>query len=145
MTAKAKTKTKPRAKAKAAPVSSSPTPNKSTPTLPDAVIIEQLQKSHGNVSHAAAALGLTRTSLSDRIGRTPELKQVCDDARESIVDAAENALYRAVVKGEAWAVCFTLKTQGKARGYVEKQEVDNSGEVTMRVIYGDDGSSAKAN
>jgi hypothetical protein len=38
-------------------------------------------------------------------------------------DNAESALYSAVLGGEAWAVCFYLKTQAKDRGYVERQEM----------------------
>jgi hypothetical protein len=40
-----------------------------------------------------------------------------------MVDNAESALNRSVLSGEAWAVCFTLKTQGKSRGYIERQEI----------------------
>ncbi|MEI8016283.1 MAG: hypothetical protein D4R81_07615 [Nitrospiraceae bacterium] len=39
------------------------------------------------------------------------------------LDEAEAALHKAVMRGEAWAVCFTLKTQGKGRGYTERLEV----------------------
>lgn len=34
-----------------------------------------------------------------------------------MLDHAESSLQKAVLKGEAWAVCFFLKTQGKSRGY----------------------------
>jgi hypothetical protein len=37
-----------------------------------------------------------------------------------MLDNVESALYTAALAGEAWAVCFFLKTQGKARGYVER-------------------------
>jgi hypothetical protein len=40
----------------------------------------------------------------------------------------------AVLAGEAWAVCFYLKTQAKDRGYVERSEVQHSSEVRQRVI-----------
>lgn len=42
-------------------------------------------------------------------------------------DNAESALNRAVINGEAWAVCFTLKTQAKDRGYVERVQQEVSG------------------
>ena len=35
---------------------------------------------------------------------------------------AELSLFKAIQTGEAWAVCFYLKTQGKDRGYVERYE-----------------------
>lgn len=116
---------------KKAQPSASTTPKKSTPTLPDAVIAEQLQKSMGNISHAARSLGMNRSALHDRISRTPELVQVVQDARETIVDAAENALYSAVVSKQGWAVCFTLKTIGQSRGYIEKQQIEHSGRIDV--------------
>jgi len=42
-------------------------------------------------------------------------------------DNAESALNRAVINGEAWAVCFTLKTQGKDRGYIERTQQEITG------------------
>ena len=42
---------------------------------------------------------------------------------------AELALYKAIQDGEGWAVCFYLKTQGKQRGYIERQEIEHSGAI----------------
>ena len=97
----------------------------------------KLRELHGNQSAVARALGVTRQSVSEFVGKHPELRAELADAREGLVDVAESALFRAVVAGEAWAVCFTLKTQGKDRGYVEKTVVDNrhSGAVTQVHVY----------
>ena len=40
-----------------------------------------------------------------------------------MLDVGELSLLRAVQNGEAWAVCFLLKTQGKQRGYIERAEI----------------------
>lgn len=127
-------KPNPKAKKKAAPAAkpakpaakkapTGPTPKKAGPTLPDSAISEALDKAMGNVSHAARSLGLTRTALHDRIKRTPALQIVLNDAREEMIDAAENALYQSIVGNQGWAVCFALKTIGKERGYVERLEL----------------------
>lgn len=89
----------------------------------DKTIAAALVKAMGNVSLAARHLRMERTGISVRISKSLYLQQILHDARESMVDNAESALNRSVLSGEAWAVCFTLKTQGKARGYVERQEV----------------------
>ena len=107
------------------------TPKKSTAPIADQVIIEQLRRASGNVAHTARTLGLDRASLSNRIQRTPALRQVVEDARQAIVDAAENALLAAVVEKQGWAVCFALKTLGKDRGYVETQIVQQAGAVEV--------------
>ena len=44
------------------------------------------------------------------------------EATEQALDIAEESLITAVKAGEAWAVCFLLKTRGKKRGYTERQE-----------------------
>lgn len=91
-------------------------------TLADKPVEDVLRKKRGNVSLAAKALSVSRTALHKYI-RENSLQEIVDDAREEIVDLAEDKLLSAVRKGEAWAVCFALKTQGKERGYVERQEI----------------------
>lgn len=92
-----------------------------------------LKATLGNISLAARNLGLERSGVCARIAKSPDLQRVVNDARESLVDNAESALHRAVTTGEGWAVCFTLKTQGKARGYVERQEIQQEGRVQVTV------------
>lgn len=91
--------------------------------LTEKAVADQIGKLKGNVAAVARAFGVTRQSVSEYINRRPALAALLADAREEMVDNAESALGRAVVSGEAWAVCFTLKTQGKGRGYVERQEI----------------------
>lgn len=91
---------------------------------------DALKRSMGNISLAAKSLGFDRSTLYHRIKKNPKLKTIVDDARETLVDVAESALYSAVTKKEAWAVCFTLKTQGRARGYVERTELIQRTEET---------------
>ena len=85
-------------------------------------VTEALKKTNANISLAAKSLGVNRSSLYRFIERSPDLKELITDERESLVDIAESALKSAVVAKEAWAVCFTLKTIGKHRGYVERVE-----------------------
>lgn len=81
----------------------------------------------GNVSAAARSLGVSRAWVDMLIKRSEKLKQVVHDARQSMCDNAESSLNRAVLNGEAWAVCFTLKTQAKDRGYVERTQTEITG------------------
>lgn len=86
----------------------------------------KLSELRGNISATAQHFGVARNSLYAFIERDG-LQGVLADARETLVDSAESALLNAVMRGEAWAVCFTLKTQGKARGYVETVRNEVSG------------------
>jgi hypothetical protein len=89
---------------------------------------------NGNISAVARRLGVCRQTVYSYIERHPSVKDVLTEARETMIDNAESALYRAVLNGEAWAVCFFLKTQGKSRGYVERQEVTGAdgGAIVMQ-------------
>lgn len=89
----------------------------------------------------ATAFGVTRSAVYDYIKRHPTLKRTTDDAREKLVDDAESALHAAVLSKEGWAVCFTLKTLGKDRGYIEKHQLEQQGSITIKVQYGDDGNA----
>lgn len=83
---------------------------------------EALRKAMGNITVAAKALGMNRTALQQRVTRYPQLQAIVQEFRDALCDHAESALVRAVLAGEAWATCFTLKCQGKSRGYVERVE-----------------------
>ena len=78
-----------------------------------------LRAHHGLVGPAAEQLGVQHASLLHRIQRDERLQEVLAEARERTIDVAESSLYRDMEAGEAWAVCFFLKTQAKHRGYIE--------------------------
>ena len=84
---------------------------------------DALKKTAGNVMAAARALGVSRSTLYRKISESAALQEVLTDAREELVDIAESALRKEVLNGNITAIIFTLKTQGKERGYVERQEL----------------------
>lgn len=88
-------------------------------------VADALRRSKGMVSIAARRLGISRQAIQQRIQKSTTLQQVRDDAREEMKDTAEMRLYDKIEDGEAWAICFYLKTQAKDRGYVERTEVGN--------------------
>lgn len=89
----------------------------------DEMIKQALLQTKGLVYLAAKQLGCDPATIFRRLQVNPKLSALRDTKRGEFVDAAELALLNAVVQGEAWAVCFALKTQGAKRGYVEKHEI----------------------
>lgn len=89
---------------------------------------EQVEKAlvdrMGTIALAADVLGCNALTVYRYLERYPRLKEVVAHFRERRVDKAELKLEEAIVKGEAWAIALTLKTLGKKRGYVERQEVE---------------------
>lgn len=71
---------------------------------------------------AARQLGIARSTLYRKIEANPELQELLIDTREELIDLAESALRKEVLQGNIAAIIFTLKTQGKGRGYIERHE-----------------------
>lgn len=97
-------------------------------------IVESLRASKGMVSVAARRLGCTRKTISTRMKRSPQIADELYEQREMSIDMAEVGLMAAVQKGEAWAICFLLKTIGKSRGYSERFELQNTGEPLVKQV-----------
>ena len=97
----------------------------------------------GILSDIAANFGVTRQTVYNWCEEDTEFKRALEDSRERFVDLAESNLRKLVAgvpafekdeTGETrcagWrerpsetAIIFTLKTRGKKRGYIERQEV----------------------
>lgn len=100
-------------------------------------VVKAIQKHNGMVSLAAKALKCSRQTIHNYATKYPEVKAAIEDAREEMTDIAESKLYAAIKKGEAWAICFYLKTQGKPRGYVERQELTGANGGALKVEWVD--------
>lgn len=92
------------------------------PILDPELVAAALAELQGNIAAVAKRFGVDRSAVRQLVDRRPALRRVLADAREGMKDNAESALFRAVLAGEAWAVCFFLKCQAKDRGYVERHE-----------------------
>jgi len=108
-------------------------PDLSHPVYSTADIIKALRATRGRIYLAADQLGCDPSTIYLRKGSEPEIADVIFAERERRIDIAETALDRAVIEGEAWAVCFTLKCIAKHRGYVERQEISgvDGGAITV--------------
>ena len=84
----------------------------------------KLLEFQGNMASVGRALGVRRHTVFGYVARRPELRKIVEQCRETRIDDAESALDAAVQRGEGWAISLTLKTLGKARGYVERTEVN---------------------
>jgi transposase-like protein len=89
----------------------------------DKRMLDAIKKNGGAVYLAARELGCAPNTIYNRMEKVPAMKQAVEDARGEVVDYAEQKLRLAVLNGEPWAIGMTLKTIGKSRGYVERQEV----------------------
>ena len=101
-----------------------------------------LREAMGNRAAVARRFGVTRQAVDAIVKRTPSLQATMNDIEEGMLDNAESSLYREVIDGNFQAVKWYLATKGKARGYVERQEV--IGTMEQHVIYELDEDSRRA-
>ena len=85
-------------------------------------IIKAIIKADGLVSVAARILKCGRATIYARRAE-PAIAEAIEQARYYAIDNAEEALHDLVEAREPAAVFFMLKTLGKSRGYIERQEV----------------------
>jgi len=91
-------------------------------------IIAALKATNGLVYLAARQVGCTPKTIYTRAKSCVAIRQAIEDSRGELIDLSELKLRAAVLNGEPWAVALVLKTLGKDRGYVERQEVNSSGQ-----------------
>ena len=102
----------------------------------DKRMLDAIKKNGGAVYLAARELGCAPNTIYNRMEKTPALKQAVEDARGEVVDYAEQKLRLAILNGEPWAIAMALKTIGKSRGYVERQEVTGAegSHIVVRLV-----------
>jgi hypothetical protein len=100
-------------------------------------VIAKIHDLHGNVSSVARFFKLSRQTMHKYINDKPSVKAALEESREKMIDNVESALYSQALAGNTTAMIFFLKTQGKSRGYVERNELTgkDGNEVTIKVVY----------
>jgi hypothetical protein len=86
-------------------------------------VMALVDEKHGNVAAIARALGVARPTIYKRINESVNLQEALSSARETMLDNVESALYSQALNDNTTAMIFFLKTQGKSRGYTERQEI----------------------
>ncbi len=97
-------------------------------------VTTKLREFSGNMAATARFFGVTRQAVQHFVKNRPELRDVVQDTRESMKDNAESVLYKAVLAGEAWAICFYLKCQAKDRGYIEKTQTEITTGASLQIV-----------
>ena len=97
-------------------------------------MILALEKTLGIVSSACEIAGIARTTHYEWCIEDPEYKKEVDSVKDRTLDFAESKLLESIKNGSDTATIFYLKTQGKKRGYIEKQELEHSGVIDQQVF-----------
>lgn len=99
-----------------------------------AQVIEAIRGSRGIVSNAARKLGCSRKTIYNYIDRYATVAEALEEEREDLLDFVEDRLLREIDHGNMTAIIFYLKTRGKHRGYVERQEVTGADGGALNIV-----------
>ena len=86
--------------------------------------IEALRNNLGHISNACEAAKIGRRTYYDWTDKDKNFKEDVHHIQDSLLDLAESKLLENIENNENTAIIFYLKTKGKKRGYIEKQEVE---------------------
>ena len=98
-------------------------------------LIKALHESNGLMTFAAKRAGVGYATVKRYVAEFPSVAQAVVDAKEGMLDFAEGKLMEKIKAGDNTAIIFYLKTQGKARGYIERQEFANPAGESFKVEH----------
>jgi hypothetical protein len=100
--------------------------NKQNSTLKKAMIAA-LEKSLGIVTTACKTVGIDRGSHYNWMREDEEYRSAVESIADLAIDFAESSLHKQIQDGNPTSTIFYLKTKGKKRGYIERQEFAHEG------------------
>lgn len=100
-------------------------------------MLDALEKSLGIVTTACKSVGISRQTHYRWMEEDAEYKAEVDGIADIALDFAESQLHKQIQSGEVSSTIFYLKTKGKKRGYIEKTETEQTGQMVIKVIRAD--------
>jgi hypothetical protein len=98
-------------------------------------LLEALSKTLGVVSSACDVVGINRGVFYRLYNSDPEFAEQVKDLENVALDFVESKLYELINEKNPTAIIFYLKTKGKSRGYIERQEIQQN--TNMKFDFGD--------
>jgi len=93
------------------------------------------KENFGNITISCEAAGVSRASYNVWLKNDAEFSRKLAEIEpeEIMLDFGEQKLMERIARGDTLATMFLLKTKGKRRGYIEKQEVAHEGDVVKQI------------
>lgn len=89
-------------------------------------LLEALRQTLGVVTPACEKVGIDRRTYYRWMEKDEKFREQVKDIENVALDFAESQLHKQIKNGEVSSTIFFLKTKGKSRGYIEKQEIDHT-------------------
>jgi hypothetical protein len=97
-------------------------------------MVEALEKSLGIVTTACKMVDISRETHYRWLREDEAYKEAVDAIADLTLDFVESQLHKQIQKGEVTSTIFYLKTKGKKRGFIEKQEIEHSGNMQVNWV-----------
>jgi len=93
------------------------------------------KENFGNITISCESAGISRSTYNLWTKSDTEFarKLAEIEPEEIMLDFGEHKLMERIAKGDTLATMFLLKTKGKRRGYIERQEVAHEGDVVKQI------------
>lgn len=98
-------------------------------------MLQALEKSLGVVTVACKSANIPRSTYYKWLSEDKEFAKAVKDIENIALDFGESQLHKQIGDGNTSATIFFLKTKGKKRGYVERSELDLTGEQPIRINF----------
>jgi hypothetical protein len=98
------------------------------------MFLSTLEAWRGHIGKSCIAAGIHRSTYDRWRKDDEDFAARCIEIREMIVDDVEDKLMDNINDGNTQAIIFYLKTQGKGRGYVERQEISGPDGKPLELI-----------
>jgi hypothetical protein len=89
-------------------------------------LIDALEKSLGVVTTACKIVGVDRGTFYNYLKDDEDFAKKVQEIENVTLDFVESQLHKQIKENSTAATIFFLKTKGKKRGYVERQEIDHT-------------------
>ena len=100
---------------------------------PDHILAEIVMNKAGIVSAVAQALNASPRQVRRWRDGSKNVGRLFREAQEAVLDLAESKLIQNIKAGKTADIIWYLECKGKARGWVERSEVEAVGHSTVRV------------
>ena len=102
-------------------------------------MLSALEKSLGVVTVACKKANIPRSTYYKWLKEDTDFANAVKDIENIALDFAESQLHSQIESGSTSATIFYLKTKGKKRGYIEKQELDLTSAQPVKIKVNIDG------
>ncbi len=96
-------------------------------------LLQALQESLGIVTRACKIADIPRADFYRWFNDDKKFRDAVEDVEDIALDFVEGRHYSLIQQMHPASIIFHLKTKGRGRGYIERNEVEHSGKIDMNV------------